>query len=74
MIISDLDHLEITTKSSFVEGGISLSEINTASINQISIAISYGGQAIAIASASISQSNTFFSSSRVHSKSWAISL
>lgn len=74
MIISDLDHLEATTKSSFIEGGINLSGINSVSINQVSIAISYGGQAIAIASASISQSNTFFSISRAHSKSVAISL
>ena len=73
MIISDLDYLESITNASFLKGGIDFLQINVASINQSSIAISYGGSAIATNTASISQSNNYFSVSSIKSISRAIS-
>jgi hypothetical protein len=74
MIISDLNYLELITEANYLKGGTNFLQINVAEINQLSIAISYGGPATATTTASISQSNNYFSFGSIRSTSMAISL
>jgi hypothetical protein len=74
MIIFDLSHLDPITEVSSLKGGIDFSQINVAEINQFTVAISYGGNAIATNTASISQSSNYFSLSDIKSTSIGISL
>lgn len=76
MIISDLTSFEEITDSMLpmsIQGGSNISQSNLVNINQISIAVSYGGTAIATTYASVYQSNSVFSVSSISSASWAIS-
>lgn len=75
MIITDLDYFESHTHPNFLLGGTTFvqNNLNLAEINQLSIAISYGGTAIASNSASIYQVNIGVSASGIHSRAISFS-
>jgi len=76
MIISDLSYFEEIADSMppmSIQGGSNIYQANLVNINQMSIAVSYGGPAIATTFASVSQSNSVLPVISISSESWAIS-